>query len=121
MSPESLQSRAGIRCGSSVCWGEIRRCPASWILPQCAEVPCRMPRSTQGLGGHALVADWAPECRHPLISREGGCVTAGRAGVAALAQYAPRYGVELGEPSGPDWLRVDRILEPDGPELTELL
>jgi len=52
---------------------------------------------------------------------EGGCVTAGRAGVAALGQYAPRYGVELGEPSGPDWLRVDRILEPDSPELTELL
>jgi hypothetical protein len=48
-------------------------------------------------------------------------VTAGRAGVAALAQYAPRYGVEVGEPSGSEWLRVDRILEPDGPELTELL
>ncbi|WP_238158278.1 hypothetical protein [Kribbella voronezhensis] len=48
-------------------------------------------------------------------------MTAGRAGVAALAQYAPRYGVELGEPTGSEWLRVDRILEPDGPELTELL
>jgi hypothetical protein len=48
-------------------------------------------------------------------------VVAGRAGVAALAQYAPRYRLEIGEPSGAEWLRVDRILEPDGPELTELL
>ena len=29
--------------------------------------------------------------------------------------------LEIGEPSGSEWLRVDRILEPDGPELTELL
>jgi hypothetical protein len=48
-------------------------------------------------------------------------VTAGRAGVAALAEYAPRYQLAIGEPSGSEWLRVDRILEPDGPELTELL
>jgi hypothetical protein len=41
--------------------------------------------------------------------------------VAALARYAPRYGLEIGVPEGPEWLRVDRILEPDGPELTELL
>ncbi|GAA1607195.1 hypothetical protein GCM10009789_71920 [Kribbella sancticallisti] len=41
--------------------------------------------------------------------------------MAALARYAPRYGLEIGEPVGPEWLRVDRILEPDGPELTELL
>ncbi|TWD79562.1 hypothetical protein FB561_0622 [Kribbella amoyensis] len=48
-------------------------------------------------------------------------MTAGRAGVAALARYAPRYGLELGEPAGSEWLRVDHILEPDSPELTELL
>lgn len=48
-------------------------------------------------------------------------MTAGRGGVAGLARYAPRYGLEIGEPSGTDWLRVDRLLEPDGPELTELL
>ncbi len=41
--------------------------------------------------------------------------------MAALARYAPRYGLEIGAPTGPEWLRVDRILEPDGPELTELL
>ncbi|MGW6281129.1 hypothetical protein [Kribbella sp. NPDC055071] len=41
--------------------------------------------------------------------------------VAALARYAPRYELRIGEPTGPEWLRVDRILEPDGPELTELL
>jgi ferric iron reductase protein FhuF len=41
--------------------------------------------------------------------------------VTALARYAPRYKLEIGEPTGPEWLRVDRILEPDGPELTELL
>ena len=39
----------------------------------------------------------------------------------ALARYAPRFQLEIGEPRGPEWLRVDRILEPDGPELTELL
>jgi hypothetical protein len=48
-------------------------------------------------------------------------VVAGRAGLAALAQYAARYRLEIGEPSGSEWLRVDRVLEPDGPELTELL
>ncbi len=48
-------------------------------------------------------------------------VAVGRAGLAALARYAPRYGLEIGEPTGTDWLRVDRLLEPDGPELTELL
>ncbi|MFC5266296.1 hypothetical protein ACFPJ1_29640 [Kribbella qitaiheensis] len=48
-------------------------------------------------------------------------VMAGRAGVAALARYAPRYGLEIGEPAESAWLRVDRLLEPDGPELTELL
>lgn len=48
-------------------------------------------------------------------------MTAGRAGVAALARYAPRYAVEIGEPTGSGWLRADRLLEPDGPELTELL
>lgn len=42
-------------------------------------------------------------------------------GVTALARYAPRYKLHIGEPTGPEWLRVDRILEPDGPELTELL
>ncbi|WP_433162536.1 hypothetical protein [Kribbella sp. CA-247076] len=41
--------------------------------------------------------------------------------VTALARYAPRYNLEIGEPSGDEWLPVDRILEPDGPELTELL
>jgi hypothetical protein len=41
--------------------------------------------------------------------------------VTALARYAPRYQLEIGEPTGSEWLRVDRILEPDGPELTELL
>ncbi len=41
--------------------------------------------------------------------------------VTALARYAPRYKVEIGEPTGSEWLRVDRILEPDSPELTELL
>lgn len=41
--------------------------------------------------------------------------------VAALARYAPRYKLEIGEPAGSEWLRVDRILEPDSPELTELL
>jgi hypothetical protein len=41
--------------------------------------------------------------------------------VAALARYAPRYKLEIGEPSGSEWLRVDRILEQEGPELTELL
>ncbi|TCO49475.1 hypothetical protein EV646_103456 [Kribbella antiqua] len=41
--------------------------------------------------------------------------------VTALARYAPRYKLEIGEPTGSEWLRVDRILEPDGPELTELL
>jgi hypothetical protein len=43
------------------------------------------------------------------------------AAVAALARYAPRYKLEIGEPVGSEWLRVDRILEQDGPELTELL
>ena len=51
----------------------------------------------------------------------GDSVTADRAGVAALARYAPRYRLRIGEPTGSEWLRVDRILEPDGPELTELL
>ncbi|MGW1342113.1 hypothetical protein ACWCOV_13780 [Kribbella sp. NPDC002412] len=41
--------------------------------------------------------------------------------VTALARYAPRYQLEIGEPTGSAWLRVDRILEPDSPELTELL
>ncbi|WP_238175631.1 hypothetical protein [Kribbella pratensis] len=41
--------------------------------------------------------------------------------VAALAKYAPRYRLEIGEPEGSEWLRVDRILEPGSPELTELL
>ncbi|GAB2632689.1 hypothetical protein [Kribbella swartbergensis] len=41
--------------------------------------------------------------------------------VTALARYAPRYKLEIGEPSGSEWLRADRILEPDSPELTELL
>ncbi|NOL42420.1 (2Fe-2S)-binding protein [Kribbella sandramycini] len=41
--------------------------------------------------------------------------------MTALARYAPRYRLEIGEPEGPEWLRVDRILELDGPELTELL
>jgi len=41
--------------------------------------------------------------------------------VTALARYAPRYRLEVGEPTGSEWLRVDRILEQDGPELTELL
>ena len=41
--------------------------------------------------------------------------------VTALARYAPRYKLEIGEPTGSEWLRVDRILEPDSPELTELL
>jgi len=41
--------------------------------------------------------------------------------VASLARYAPRYKLEIGEPSGTEWLRADRILEADGPELTELL
>ncbi|GAA1561775.1 hypothetical protein GCM10009804_18160 [Kribbella hippodromi] len=41
--------------------------------------------------------------------------------VAALAKYAPRYRVEIGEPTGSEWLRVDHILEPGSPELTELL
>ncbi|MEU4190889.1 hypothetical protein AB0E69_03250 [Kribbella sp. NPDC026611] len=41
--------------------------------------------------------------------------------VAALANYAPRYQLQIGAPEGDEWLRVDRILEPDGPELTELL
>ena len=30
--------------------------------------------------------------------------------VAALAKYAPRYRLEIGEPEGSDWLRVDRIV-----------
>ncbi len=38
--------------------------------------------------------------------------------VTALARYAPRYKLEIGEPTGSEWLRVDRILDPDGPELT---
>ncbi|MEV5964977.1 hypothetical protein AB0L70_24610 [Kribbella sp. NPDC051952] len=38
-----------------------------------------------------------------------------------LERYAPRYKLEIGEPAGSEWLRVDRILEPDSPELTELL
>jgi hypothetical protein len=37
-------------------------------------------------------------------------VMAGRAGVAPLARYAPRYGLEIGEPAGSEWLRVDRLL-----------
>lgn len=41
--------------------------------------------------------------------------------VTALARYAPRYKLEIGAPTGSEWLRVDRILEPDSPELTELL
>ncbi|MEU4288788.1 hypothetical protein AB0E63_11230 [Kribbella sp. NPDC026596] len=41
--------------------------------------------------------------------------------VAELAKYAPRYALEIGEPEGSEWLRVDRILEPGSPELTELL
>lgn len=41
--------------------------------------------------------------------------------VTALAAYAPRYKVEIGVPAGSEWLRVDRILEPGSPELTELL
>lgn len=41
--------------------------------------------------------------------------------VAALAEYAPRYRVQIGEPEGSEWLRVDHVLEPGGPELTELL
>jgi hypothetical protein len=43
------------------------------------------------------------------------------AAVAALAKYAPRYQLEIGAPEGDEWLRVDRILEPGSPELTELL
>jgi hypothetical protein len=41
--------------------------------------------------------------------------------VAALSRYAPRYALRIGEPSGSQWLRVDHVLEPDSPELTELL
>ncbi|MGC4937847.1 (2Fe-2S)-binding protein [Kribbella sp. DT2] len=41
--------------------------------------------------------------------------------VAALSRYAPRYALRIGVPSGSEWLRVDHVLEPDGPELTELL
>jgi ferric iron reductase protein FhuF len=41
--------------------------------------------------------------------------------VAALAEYAPRYKLEIGAPEGDEWLRADRILEPGSPELTELL
>jgi hypothetical protein len=40
---------------------------------------------------------------------------------AKLAEYAPRYELEIGAPDGDEWLRVDRILEPGSPELTELL
>ncbi|ADB35187.1 hypothetical protein Kfla_6184 [Kribbella flavida DSM 17836] len=48
-------------------------------------------------------------------------MTAERTGVAALSRYAPRYAVQIGVPSGSEWLRADHLLEPDGPALTELL
>jgi len=41
--------------------------------------------------------------------------------VTALGRYAPRYKLEIGPPSGSEWLRVDHLLEQDSPELTELL
>lgn len=41
--------------------------------------------------------------------------------VAALARFGARYEIQLGEATGDDWIRADRLLVPDGPELTGLL